>query len=344
MQSHQNSFGIKAHNAKMNHQLSGQHRHSPTVGKTTAIADLLHRFPPLSLSALHSRQACDSSDTAGNIYSEENQSYGFPIYDNYEHEPNEDGNRNFESGYKATKDMTLEKPCLICTGSAPVHLVTQPLAINEMCVMLCNENCRSGLSLTGYRPKILELPTQNVLTELVKQQVTPSQMNSINKVSVTQPSAKDKQQGQRSPNSSSALTLSTNVAKMRQKYLTDMLNEQNTDTVNSDCSSSPNNFAPDTANSHNTNNKLPEDFNKKCEIAEAIAKTSEMTSTTQMKLRLAARKLEVEMRNENANIVGRCVHHQDASSSSVCSSPDCLATQNGSEYEPPRDLLMHIVR
>lgn len=53
---------------------------------------------------------------------------------------------------------------------------------------------------------------------------------------------------------------------------------------------------------------LLKDFREKFEIAEALAKTSAMTSTTQIKQRLAARKREIEL--ENANAISSADEHE----------------------------------
>ncbi|XP_058982019.1 nocturnin isoform X1 [Musca domestica] len=53
------------------------------------------------------------------------------------------------------------------------------------------------------------------------------------------------------------------------------------------------------------------DFREKFEIAEALAKTSAMTSTSQIKQRLAARKREIELENANAILSGDAEHESE---------------------------------
>ncbi|XP_060647249.1 nocturnin isoform X1 [Drosophila nasuta] len=97
--------------------------------------------------------------------------------------------------------------------------------------------------------------------------------------------------------------------------------------------------------------QLRQDFLRQYEIAEALAKTSAMTSTTQMKQRLAARKLEMEIETKGAMAGGRMTTPNDK-----VDAVDVVATAAAAagdmlppivDYEtppPPRDLLLYLVR
>ncbi|XP_016985046.1 nocturnin isoform X8 [Drosophila rhopaloa] len=81
-----------------------------------------------------------------------------------------------------------------------------------------------------------------------------------------------------------------------------------------------------------------QDFLRQYEIAEAVAKTSAMTSTVQMKQRLAARKLEIE--KEMDDQMGGASPHNDINLGQSSAS----AATGEFEFEPPRDLLLYLVR
>ncbi|XP_061394947.1 nocturnin [Musca vetustissima] len=67
------------------------------------------------------------------------------------------------------------------------------------------------------------------------------------------------------------------------------------------------------------------DFREKFEIAEALAKTSAMTSTSQIKQRLAARKREIELENANAIMSGDAEHDFELDvDANNCSSGDTI--------------------
>nr|AAT94521.1 GH03334p [Drosophila melanogaster] len=85
-----------------------------------------------------------------------------------------------------------------------------------------------------------------------------------------------------------------------------------------------------------------QDFLRQYEIAEAVAKTSAMTSTVQMKQRLAARKLEFEKEMEMDEQLGVASPRNDIN---LGQSSTVAATGMGEfEFEPPRDLLLYLVR
>ncbi|KAM8705490.1 hypothetical protein ACLKA7_009878 [Drosophila subpalustris] len=92
------------------------------------------------------------------------------------------------------------------------------------------------------------------------------------------------------------------------------------------------------------------DFLKQFEIAEALAKTSAMTSTTQMKQRLAARKLEMELETQTTATATRLTTPSDLVDSTAAVSPsvaagDTLPPIADCEMPPPpRDLLLYLVR
>ncbi|KAL7730655.1 hypothetical protein ACLKA6_003432 [Drosophila palustris] len=92
------------------------------------------------------------------------------------------------------------------------------------------------------------------------------------------------------------------------------------------------------------------DFLKQFEIAEALAKTSAMTSTTQMKQRLAARKLEMELETQATATATRLTTPSDWVDSTAAVSPsvaagDTLPPIADCEMPPPpRDLLLYLVR
>ncbi|XP_016993514.2 nocturnin isoform X1 [Drosophila takahashii] len=83
-----------------------------------------------------------------------------------------------------------------------------------------------------------------------------------------------------------------------------------------------------------------QDFLRQYEIAEAVAKTSAMTSTVQMKQRLAARKLEIG--KEMDDQLGVASPHIDINLGQSSSSAAVSAGEF--EFEPPRDLLLYLVR
>ncbi|KAH8312796.1 hypothetical protein KR044_012973, partial [Drosophila immigrans] len=103
--------------------------------------------------------------------------------------------------------------------------------------------------------------------------------------------------------------------------------------------------------------QLRQDFMRQFEIAEALAKTSAMTSTTQMKQRLAARKLEMEI-DTKAAAGGRLTTPSDEADAAadvavVATATVAAAAAAGdmlppiADYEtppPPRDLLLYLVR
>ncbi|XP_017036727.2 nocturnin isoform X1 [Drosophila kikkawai] len=89
-----------------------------------------------------------------------------------------------------------------------------------------------------------------------------------------------------------------------------------------------------------------QDFLRQYEIAEAVAKTSAMTSTVQMKQRLAARKLEIEKEMDvdvdvNGGVASAHINiNLDQSSAATGDKvPPAIV-----EFEPPRDLLLYLVR
>ncbi|XP_017102192.2 nocturnin isoform X6 [Drosophila bipectinata] len=92
-----------------------------------------------------------------------------------------------------------------------------------------------------------------------------------------------------------------------------------------------------------------QDFLRQYEIAEAVAKTSAMTSTAQMKQRLAARKLEIEKEMDahvDVDVDGGVASpniNLDRSQSSAAAG-DKLPPTAIVEFEPPRDLLLYLVR
>ncbi|KAH8358915.1 hypothetical protein KR093_003245, partial [Drosophila rubida] len=102
--------------------------------------------------------------------------------------------------------------------------------------------------------------------------------------------------------------------------------------------------------------QLRQDFLKQYEIAEALAKTSAMTSTTQMKQRLAARKLEMEIETKAATAAGAgrsTTPSDEIDAGEVAVVATAAAAAAGdmlppiADYEtppPPRDLLLYLVR
>ncbi|KAH8243483.1 hypothetical protein KR032_007773 [Drosophila birchii] len=91
-----------------------------------------------------------------------------------------------------------------------------------------------------------------------------------------------------------------------------------------------------------------QDFLRQYEIAEAVAKTSAMTSTVQMKQRLAARKLEIEKEmdvDEDGDGDGGVasahinINLDQSSAAAGDKVPPAIV-----EFEPPRDLLLYLVR
>ncbi|XP_020813382.1 uncharacterized protein LOC110188135 isoform X1 [Drosophila serrata] len=89
-----------------------------------------------------------------------------------------------------------------------------------------------------------------------------------------------------------------------------------------------------------------QDFLRQFEIAEAVAKTSAMTSTVQMKQRLAVRKLEIEKEMDvegdvDVDVDGGVANiNLDQSSAAAGDKvPPAIV-----EFEPPRDLLLYLVR
>ncbi|XP_043070959.1 nocturnin-like [Drosophila grimshawi] len=103
--------------------------------------------------------------------------------------------------------------------------------------------------------------------------------------------------------------------------------------------------------------QLRQDFLKQYEIAEALAKTSAMTSTTQMKQRLAARKLEMEIETPDWQLTtprDEAVAAAAAVAAVAGAGAATAAAAAGdtlppiSDYETPmplpRDLLLYLVR
>ncbi|KAH8406636.1 hypothetical protein KR222_000254, partial [Zaprionus bogoriensis] len=106
--------------------------------------------------------------------------------------------------------------------------------------------------------------------------------------------------------------------------------------------------------------QLRKDFLKQFEIAEALAKTSAMTSTSQMKQRLAARKLEMEIETQAAGhgaarlatpsneidiaVAGVAAVAAAAAADSTTVAGDKLPPSVDHETPPPRDLLLYLVR
>lgn len=95
-------------------------------------------------------------------------------------------------------------------------------------------------------------------------------------------------------------------------------------------------------------NQQRQDFLRQYEIAEAVAKTSAMTSTVQMKQRLAARKLEIEKEMDahvDVDVGGVASPNSDRDlSQSSAAAGDKLPPSAIVEFEPPRDLLLYLVR
>ncbi|XP_017083701.2 nocturnin-like [Drosophila eugracilis] len=88
-----------------------------------------------------------------------------------------------------------------------------------------------------------------------------------------------------------------------------------------------------------------QDFLRQYEIAEAVAKTSAMTSTVQMKQRLAARKLEIEKEmDEQLGVASPHIDINLGQSSSAATPASTSAGTGELEFEPPRDLLLYLVR
>lgn len=98
-------------------------------------------------------------------------------------------------------------------------------------------------------------------------------------------------------------------------------------------------------------------FLKQYEIAEALAKTSAMTSTSQMKQRLAARKLEMEIETQAAAAAEAAGHGaarlatprleidiDDAAVAAAAAAGDTVPPSVDHELPPPRDLLLYLVR
>ncbi|XP_003736916.2 nocturnin isoform X1 [Drosophila pseudoobscura] len=108
--------------------------------------------------------------------------------------------------------------------------------------------------------------------------------------------------------------------------------------------------------------RLRQDFLKQYEIAEALAKTSAMTSTVQMRQRLAARKLEIDFEMDVELDATKQQHQQQQQQQGVASpSPNSNSNRRQTaaavggdtvppsssfavDYEPPRDLLLYLVR
>lgn len=116
---------------------------------------------------------------------------------------------------------------------------------------------------------------------------------------------------------------------------------------------------------HQQQEQLHAAFLKQYEIAEALAKTSAMTSTSQMKQRLAARKLEMEIETQAAAAAGheaarlatpRLEIDIDDAAAGAAAVAACSTTVNAAaagdtvppsvdhEMPPPRDLLLYLVR
>lgn len=98
-----------------------------------------------------------------------------------------------------------------------------------------------------------------------------------------------------------------------------------------------------------------QDFLRQYEIAEAVAKTSAMTSTAKMKQRLAARKLEIEKEMDvdgdmDADTDGGVasahinINLEQSSAAAGDKMPPPLPSPANVEFEPPRDLLLYLVR
>lgn len=96
-------------------------------------------------------------------------------------------------------------------------------------------------------------------------------------------------------------------------------------------------------------------FLKQYEIAEALAKTSAMTSTSQMKQRLAARKLEMEIETQAATAAAGHgaarlatprleIDIDDAAVAAAAAAGDTVPPSVDHEMPPPRDLLLYLVR
>lgn len=223
-------------------------------------------------------------------------------------------------------------PCLTCVGSAPTELTTRPSAINEMCRRLCTEECRLRLSLAG-----LVTPSENILKnrELLEDHVQTSLEKPIDEIYDTPPQLpprpvkKDDMAKLETPLPSIPFRPPGNIAIQRKKFLTDILMQNmSSDEEDLDKQEPPKELldivtsivVPPTPksqlNSLKTQNSEDEakgivkidphelemlkDFREKFEIAEALAKTSAMTSTSKIKQRLAARKLEIELDNAKA--------------------------------------------
>lgn len=403
--------------------LTGSGDISPTQQERPPLYFAIHESsPPRDKSKTHTGQDTDDDlDTLEQDYeilvSECSSSMGGSDHD--------DGDRrksNSEEYISLIGNSKFYAPCLTCVGSAPSDLACQPTAINEMCRRLCTDECRLRLSLAGLVTSPLEAVNTNreMLHKYVQETLeTPPQLpprpQKSSKMAVKLPDV--------------PIRPPANIAIQRKQFLTDILKQNANyhheldssddeelidrqtppkellDIVTSivvppptpAVSPLPGGANADTTLGTQTNHIDPhemamlKDFREKFEIAEALAKTSAMTSTTQIKQRLAARKLEMEL--ENVHAMSSDDDENEAATTQQTATTSLVSSQNGNEtglatsqppqqgvpaattidavttaadkltqrlpdsrssasllsgntddYEPPRDLLLYLVR
>ena len=320
-------------------------------------------------------------------------------------------------------------PCLTCVGSAPSDLATRPSAINEMCRRLCTEECRLRLSLAGLvTPSERILNNRVLLEQYVKDSLEKSNNDTPPKLPPRPiKNVEEKEKPYQRPPANIAiqrkkfltnmLTENGNLSsdddeedldkQQPPKELLDVVNSIVARPLTLPSSSSlPTKTTTSSTVSQNseiiddvhTNVQIDphelemlKDFREKFEIAEALAKTSAMTSTSKIKQRLAARKLEIEMenakkttninantdsiayprqqqvetlkyKNDNIRHTGLASTNDDIIGNATASDkqgvPDAVTTQQNLshkiadtaspfydyDYEPPRELLLYLVR
>lgn len=184
-------------------------------------------------------------------------------------------------------------PCLICSSKD-----TEPLKhtlLNVLCKKLCDESC-------------------NTSTKTCKSNDDLSSGVSVS----AENDELDVKTGDDDDDDNAKLDTEKNLQRSnssRQEFMASMLDSDNTNAIDSDDES---HFVPLTM--ENLKQFNDEYFREKLAIAEALAKTSMMTSSA-AKNRLAARKIEMSL-----------------------NTPDFVYDPENAEYIPPKELLMYLLR
>jgi len=122
------------------------HRRQPALGKAMPVTALL-----LNLNLSQTNKASHARSAAVEDEDEPPPRY-FSITEELPPSPND--NNSSDPGHYGQHQQLMGNstdytPCLNCNQTAPEHLSGPNATINEMCLRLCNEECRRGLTLTG---------------------------------------------------------------------------------------------------------------------------------------------------------------------------------------------------